>query len=105
MDINKTGSGQPPTQGTSSKQARSTQQAGVSVTSPDSSTESRTDTLTVTQEAARLIKLEQQLLSTSAPAVDSSKVNNIRQQLESGTYTVDSTTIAEALLASEKGLI
>ncbi len=105
MDINKTGSGQPPAQGTSSKQARSAQQAGVSVTSTNSNAESRTDALTVTQEAVRLIKLEQQLLSTSAPAVDSGKVNNIRQQLESGTYAVDSKTIAEALLASEKGLI
>lgn len=105
MDVNKAGSGPSSTLGTITKQTGGAgQKTGVSADSTDSNAGSRSDTLTVTQEAARLLKLEKELLSDSAMTIDSGKVDSIRQQIESGSYSIDSAAIATALLISEQGL-
>lgn len=60
------------------------------------------DHVTLTTSARSLQKLSDAI--AQAPAVDASKVASIKQALSSGTYSVNSSRIAQKLLQSERGL-
>jgi negative regulator of flagellin synthesis FlgM len=60
------------------------------------------DHVTLTTSARSLQKLSEAI--AQAPVVDSSKVASIKQALGSGSYSVDSSRIADKLLKTERGL-
>lgn len=59
------------------------------------------DKVSVTSEASRLQKIEEQL--SSVPAVNSAKVAQIKAAIANGTFTIDPQTIANKLIAFETG--
>lgn len=60
------------------------------------------DHVTLTTSGRSLQKLSDAI--AQAPVVDSSKVASIKQALRSGSYSVDSSRIADKLLQTERGL-
>ena len=60
------------------------------------------DELTLTDSASRLLSLERGLANT--PEEDGKRVENIRQQLENGSYKVDAQQAASKLLEFESAL-
>ena len=62
-----------------------------------------TDTVTVTGEAARLQQLEQSI--TDSPAVDSKRVEALRQAIANGNYQPNAERIADKLAQLEKDLV
>ena len=60
------------------------------------------DELTLTDSASRLLSLERSM--ARAPAEDSKRVEDIRQQLENGSYQVDAQAAASKLLEFESAL-
>lgn len=60
------------------------------------------DTVTVTSEAERLLKLEGKL--ADLPEVDSARVEELRQAISDGTFKVDANKIAQILLQLESDL-
>jgi len=64
-------------------------------------TVSQGDKVSVTSEASRLKKIEEQL--SSVPEVNSAKVSEIRKQIADGTFTIDPQVIAAKLIAFETG--
>lgn len=61
-----------------------------------------TDTVSLTDTAARLQKIEAKLVDT--PVVDKQRVDSIRQALNDGSYQVNASSIADKLLAFESSL-
>ena len=59
------------------------------------------DTVSVTSEADKLRQLEQKL--SALPAVDSERVEAVRQSIAEGTFSVNPDRIAEKLLQFELG--
>ena|SRR5688572_258011 len=59
------------------------------------------DKVSVTSEASRLKKIEEQL--SSVPEVNSAKVSEIRKQIADGTFTINPQVIAAKLIAFETG--
>jgi negative regulator of flagellin synthesis FlgM len=62
---------------------------------------SQGDKVSVTSEASRLKKIEEQL--SSVPEVNSAKVSEIRKQIADGTFKIDPQVIAAKLIAFETG--
>lgn len=63
--------------------------------------ENQADRVSVTSEAARLQKIEEQL--SAVPAVNSAKVAEIKAAIANGTFTIDPQAIASKLIAFETG--
>ena len=63
-------------------------------------TSSQSSEVEITPAAQLLVNVEQQLSST--PEVDLGRVDSIRQSLSHGTYQVDSSKVADGLLAAQK---
>ena len=61
--------------------------------------QSQVDKVSVTSEASRLQKIEEQL--STVPAVDSAKVAEIKAAIASGSFTIDPQAIASKLMAFE----
>ena len=61
------------------------------------------DTVTVTDQAARLQELEQSLANT--PVVDSARVAELREAIASGSYQPDPARIADKLSQLERDLL
>ncbi|MCV6605881.1 MAG: flagellar biosynthesis anti-sigma factor FlgM [Porticoccaceae bacterium] len=61
------------------------------------------DTVTVTNQAARLQELEQSLANT--PVVDSARVAELREAIASGSYQPDPQRIADKLSQLERDLL
>lgn len=59
------------------------------------------DRVSVTSEASRLQKIEEQL--SNVPAVNSAKVAEIKQAIADGSFTIDPQAIASKLIAFETG--
>jgi negative regulator of flagellin synthesis FlgM len=59
-----------------------------------------TQEVQITPTAQLLANVEQQLAST--PEVDQARVDGIRQALSNGTYQIDSSRVADGLLAAQK---
>ena len=60
------------------------------------------DQLTLTSSARSLQKIEDAIAQT--PVVNSSKVDAVKQAISSGTYQVNSASVADKLLQFESGL-
>jgi negative regulator of flagellin synthesis FlgM len=60
------------------------------------------DSLRLTGEAANLQTMQREL--SAAPAIDSARVQSIRNALEAGTYRIDAQTIADRMLDLERQL-
>lgn len=78
--------------------ARSTTETGPGGASSKNTTPS--DTVSLTDGAARLKRLEQTL--TSVPVVDQARVAAIKKQLHEGRYEVDAEKVAQKLLDFEQ---
>lgn len=63
-------------------------------------TTSQTDEVEITPTAQLLANVEQQLAAT--PEVNQSRVDSIRQALSNGSYQVDSSRVADGVLAAQK---
>lgn len=99
ITVNQINSGQNTTNGAETRKTEDgLEQTSAGSTEPKKS--EALDTLTVTPEASRLLQLEQELSGTSP--VDSGRVDSIRHQIDAGTYTINSETIAQKLMASEQ---
>ncbi len=59
------------------------------------------DKVSMTSEAARLQKIEEQL--SAVPAVNSQKVAEIKAAIANGSFTIDPQAIASKLIAYESG--
>ena len=59
------------------------------------------DKVSVTSEASRLQKIEEQL--STVPAVNSARVAEIRAQIADGSFKIDPATIADKLISFETG--
>lgn len=57
------------------------------------------DSVSLTQTGTQLAQMEQQL--AKQPAVDSQRVQQIRQKLQSGNYSIDPARVANKLLGFE----
>lgn len=62
---------------------------------------SQGDKVSVTSEASRLKKIEEQL--SNVPEVNSARVSEIRKQIADGTFKIDPQLIAAKLIAFETG--
>ena len=60
------------------------------------------DTLTLTDSARSLLKIEEAV--AKAPVVDAQKVAAVKQAISSGTYKIDAGRVAGKLLKFERGL-
>ena len=60
------------------------------------------DQVTLTTSARSLQKLSDAIAQT--PVVDAAKVASIKQALNSGTYAIDASSIADKMLQAERGL-
>ncbi|UTW46396.1 flagellar biosynthesis anti-sigma factor FlgM [bacterium SCSIO 12696] len=69
----------------------------------DATSAPASDTVTVTDEAARLQQLEQSLANT--PVVDSARVAELREAIASGNYRPDPERIADKLSQLEQDLL
>ena len=63
---------------------------------------STVDTVSLTDTAARLRKLENSL--AELPVVDSQRVENIQKSIENGEYKVDAKRVAQKMLGFEREL-
>ncbi len=63
---------------------------------------STTDTVSLTDTAARLQKLENSL--ASLPVADTARVESVKQALNDGTLTMDSKVTAEKMLGMESAI-
>ncbi|KAF1694493.1 MULTISPECIES: flagellar biosynthesis anti-sigma factor FlgM [Pseudoxanthomonas] len=73
--------------------------AGADRSSPVESVQAG-DSLRLTGEATSLQALQREL--SAAPAVDSARVEQVKQALEAGTYRIDPAKIAERMLDMDK---
>jgi negative regulator of flagellin synthesis FlgM len=60
------------------------------------------DQVTLTNSARSLQKLEEAV--SNAPVVDSAKVASVKQSVESGTYQVNPSNVADKMIKFERGL-
>jgi negative regulator of flagellin synthesis FlgM len=60
------------------------------------------DQLTLTNSARSLQKLEEAV--SNAPVVNSAKVASVKQSVESGTYQVNPSSVADKMIKFERGL-
>jgi negative regulator of flagellin synthesis FlgM len=60
------------------------------------------DTVTLTNSARSLQKIEETVART--PAVNSAKVSQVKSALQAGTYHIDAGRVADKLLQFERGL-
>lgn len=73
-----------------------------SVAQQETGGSSTTDTVSLTDTAARLQKLENSL--ASLPVADSARVESVKQALNDGTLNMDSNVTAEKMLGMETAL-
>jgi negative regulator of flagellin synthesis FlgM len=69
---------------------------------PAATTEQTGDTVTLTNSARTLQKIEETV--AKAPVVDAAKVASVKQAVEGGTYQIDPRRVADKLLQFERGL-
>ncbi len=86
--------------GSTAKSAADARQSTASDNAPEATPAAATDTLTVTDQAVKLQQLEQEL--TNIPAVDATRVDKLRYDVETGAYKIDSKAIAEKLIGFER---
>lgn len=68
---------------------------------PHKGADNRADKVSMTPEATRLQKIEEQL--STVPAVDSAKVAEIKAAIANGSFKIDPQAIAGKLIAFESG--
>ncbi|MEO0422877.1 MAG: flagellar biosynthesis anti-sigma factor FlgM [Pseudomonadota bacterium] len=66
------------------------------------STPANTETVSLTEDAALLQALDEQIAAT--PAVNAARVEEVRTALANGEYRIDPERVAEKLLAAEGGI-
>ncbi len=94
---------QAPTDDSQLKQSAEQQQ-----TTTETGQSSTADTVSLSDNAMQLGKLESAAVSIAAPVVDSKRVEQIKQAIENGTYEVNAEKVAdklsqfESILKSEK---
>jgi negative regulator of flagellin synthesis FlgM len=71
-------------------------------TAAGASTSQTGDTVTLTNSARSLLKIEEAV--AKAPVVDTAKVAAVKQAINSGTYQIDAGRIAGKLLQFENGM-
>lgn len=69
---------------------------------PGASAVSSQDTVTLTNTAAEMLKLEERL--ASIPDIDDARVAAIKEQIENGDYQIDAEKIVDSLFRIEKEL-
>jgi len=69
---------------------------------PGASAVSSQDTVTLTNTAAEMLKLEERL--ASIPDIDDARVAAIKEQIENGNYEIDAEKIVDNLFRIEKEL-
>ena len=99
IDINGLGSPQPQKAGTARQEKAERSGAGQAETS---GSQAAGDTVTLTDTASRMKKLESTL--ADLPAVDSNKVAAFREAIMNGSYQVDAKRVADKLLNFERTL-
>ncbi|MBV1932707.1 MAG: flagellar biosynthesis anti-sigma factor FlgM [Porticoccaceae bacterium] len=99
ITINQINSGQNTTSGAETRKTEDSLEK-TSAGSTESKKSEALDTLTVTPEASRLLQLEQELSGISP--VDLERVDSVRHQIDAGTYSINSDSIAQKLIASEQ---
>ncbi|MEO0435494.1 MAG: flagellar biosynthesis anti-sigma factor FlgM [Pseudomonadota bacterium] len=83
------------------RSAQAASSGSASATADSGSTESA-ESISLTQAAADLLALENQL--RALPTIDQARVAEIRQSIEDGSYSVDPQRIVDNLLESERDL-
>jgi flagellar biosynthesis anti-sigma factor FlgM len=86
--------------GATDKTQTAPNQAGQGQTQIDSTSSTPPGEVEITPTAQLLANLAQQIAAT--PEVDQSRVDSIRQALSSASYPIDSSRIADGLLAAQK---
>lgn len=76
--------------------------ASQSVALEKASTQQQSSTVTVTDSALKLLQIEKSL--AEIPSFDAEKVENIKQALSNGSYTINTDRIAEKLIKFEQDL-
>ena len=87
------------TAGTAAGKAASAAASGAAAPDAKKSAGAAGDSVSLTQAGLQLAQMEQQL--AKQPAVDSQRVEQIRQKLQSGNYSIDPARIANKLLGFE----
>ena len=78
------------------------QKEGEAAGAANAATAQTGDQLTLTSSARSLQKLEEAV--RNAPVVNSAKVASVKQSVESGTYQVNPSSVADKLIKFERGL-
>ncbi len=91
-----------PVKGSNSNAVVADKQQPAETAAKSVATPSTGDTLTLTDSARSLQKIEGAVAKT--PVVNSSKVASVKQAVQSGTYQVDAGRVADKLLQFESGL-
>lgn len=76
--------------------------ARTSAAGQQSTSQARADEVSISTQAGDLQALENSI--RQMPEVDSARVNSVREQINAGQYTVDSTRVADKILAFETKL-
>lgn len=86
--------------GSAVKNTADAKKSAVDDHAPETAATTTTDTLTVTDQAVKLQQLEQEL--ANIPTVDTTRVANVRHNMETGAYKIDSAAVAEKLIMFER---
>ena len=78
------------------------QQGSDKALTANQSNSSATDSVTLTDSAMNLKKMEAQI--SAMPIIDMKKVEQLQQQINNGTYQIDAGKIADRFIAMEKAL-
>lgn len=76
--------------------------SGAQTSAPAAAETATGDAVSLTQTAAELLQLETQL--RELPGIDRERVEQIRQSIEDGSYRVDTGSLVDNLLQSEREL-
>ncbi|MDH3353714.1 MAG: flagellar biosynthesis anti-sigma factor FlgM [Chromatiales bacterium] len=95
-------------QGAQAQRSGESSQAHVSRSEPavhqqETGTPSTVDTVSLTDTSVKLRSLENEI--AALPVVDSQRVEDVRQSVESGDYNADSKGIARSMVETELGLL
>jgi negative regulator of flagellin synthesis FlgM len=85
-----------------SRSSAVSQKEGEAAGAANAATTQTGDQVTLTNSARSLQKLEEAV--SNAPVVNSAKVASIRQSIESGTYQVNPSSVADKMIKFERGL-
>ncbi len=96
------GQGFRPTDMTGTTRRPDLSEASESTSSSKASATNTEDTVNVSRSSVLLSELEQ--VVSSLPVVDSARVDALKQAIASGTYEVDSSSVAERMMRLEREL-